>query len=94
MADVIHCCAQMRDRLADGETAIRYWSKFREYGIPVLDRGDSAILIQFCPWCGVSLPESLRTKWFDRLERLGLDIDDPNVPAAMQSAAWWRNDDL
>ena len=89
----VHCCDQMRDRLADGETAIRYWPKFREYGIPVLDGGDSVITIRFCPWCGVRLPESLRMEWFDRLERLGLEPDDPAVPAAMQTAEWWRQND-
>ncbi len=88
----IHCCDEMRDRLDDNETAIRYSPKFREYGIPVLDGGDSFITIQFCPWCGTSLPKSLRTEWFDRLERLRLDIDDPAVPAALLTDEWWRND--
>jgi hypothetical protein len=66
-----HCCDQMKDRLADNQTAIQYWPKFREYRIPVLDGGDSVITIQFCPWCGIRLPKSLRTEWFDRLDGSG-----------------------
>lgn len=87
-----HCCQQMADRLVDGETAIRYVLKFRESGIPVLDGGESFIIIQFCPWCGNRLPESLRSEWFDRLEQMGLELDNPETPAAaMRTAEWWRS---
>ena len=89
-----HCCEQMRDRLADGETAIWYLPKYREYGIPALDGGgNSMIVIRFYPWCGVRLPKSLRRQWFDRLDQLGLEPNDPNVPAAMLTDAWWKQNE-
>ena len=34
---------------------------------------DVSITINFCPWCGTQLPESLRDRWFEELELLGKD---------------------
>ena len=82
--DFRHCCDQMTDRLADGETAIKYIPKFREYGIPVLDGGSSVIEIAHCPWCGSPLPGSLRDTWFDTVG----DVENP--PAEFRTDAWWR----
>ena len=59
----------MASNLQSGETAIRFIPKFKEYGIPVLDGGESFIVIQFCPWCGKKLPDSRREQYFDELER-------------------------
>ena len=85
-----HCCKMMSTNLETGETAIRYSPKFREYGIPVLDDGDSYIVIAHCPWCGSQLPTSLRDRWFEQLEKLGLDIDDPRMPEALRTDEWWK----
>jgi hypothetical protein len=81
----------MMDRnLREGEPAIRYDPKFREYGIPVLDGGSSTIKIMFCPWCGQKLPESFRDKWFEVLASKNLELDDPAIPEDMLSDAWWK----
>jgi hypothetical protein len=80
----------MESNLREGETAIRYEAKLREYGIPVLDGGSSTIKIEFCPWCGQKLPDSLRGKWFDALESRNLEPNDPAIPAEMLSDAWWQ----
>jgi hypothetical protein len=80
----------MERNLREGETAIRYDAKFREYGIPVLDGGSSMIKIMFCPWCGQKLPESFRDKWFEVLASKNLDLDDPAIPQDMLSDAWWK----
>jgi hypothetical protein len=64
---------------------------FREYGLLVHDGGESIIVIEYCPWCGVRLPESLRDEWFDQLEGLGVDPDCENVPEAFLIDAWWRS---
>ncbi|MCJ8167147.1 hypothetical protein MKJ04_20065 [Pontibacter sp. E15-1] len=57
------------------DTPILYVNKFNEYGIKIMDGGNSSIKIQYCPWCGERLPESKRDQWFDELESLG--INDP-----------------
>jgi hypothetical protein len=85
-----HCCEMMGRNLREGETAIRYYPKFREYSIPVLDGGDSSIQISFCPWCGHSLPPSLRQEWFGLLEARGLEAGDPAIPDDLSSDDWWR----
>ena len=39
---------------------LEYNERFDEYGLIIHDGGSSALLIQFCPWCGTKLPESKR----------------------------------
>ena len=73
----------------------RFLFKFNEYGIPIHDGENgkitSYIKIQYCPWCGKKLPDSLREKWFDELEKLG--YDDPlndDIPEKFKSDKWYR----
>jgi len=67
-----HCCEDMRretekvcephpDRFACPDCLIHYSPRWQEYGIIVHDGGSSSVCIRFCPWCGASLPTSLRT---------------------------------
>jgi hypothetical protein len=63
----MHCCNAIADHLTDG-TALVHVPKFREYGIRVLDGGSSFIILEFCPWCGTRLPESLRDRGFESVE--------------------------
>lgn len=81
----------MDEAISAGETCLVYNPKFREYGLSVLDGGTSYILITFCPWCGTKLPQPLRDEWFDRLERMGLEPNDPQIPEDMQTDAWWKS---
>ena len=87
---VSHCCEEMTRHLAEGELAVTYSARFREYGIKILDGGSAAQLITYCPWCGAKLPSSLRDDWFDIVEGLGLEAGDPQIPDEMSSAAWWK----
>ncbi|WP_399449174.1 DUF6980 family protein [Streptomyces sp. WAC01280] len=50
--------------------------------------GTSSITIDFCPWCGRRLPESQRDRWFDELERRGIDPWEDEVPAEFQDDGW------
>ena len=84
------CCEQLQKHAEDQEVAIVNNRRFREYGIRVLDGGTSVIRIKHCPWCGRELPESLRMAWFSRLEKLGLEVGDPDMPEEMKSDAWWK----
>lgn len=85
-----HSCAEMARHLGEGDVAIRYSDRFREYGIRILDGGTAIQVIHHCPWCGARLPGSLRDQWFDMLEQLGLEPGDPQIPEEMLSAAWWH----
>ncbi|WP_376563835.1 DUF6980 family protein [Streptomyces sp. NPDC056178] len=52
------------------------------------DEDASSITIDFCPWCGRRLPESQRDRWFDELERRGIDPGEDEVPAEFQDDRW------
>jgi hypothetical protein len=70
---------------------ITYVEKFREYGIPVCDGGDSYITIGYCPWCSKKLPSSLREEWFDLIDNLGFeDPNDEQIPIEYKTDTWWR----
>jgi hypothetical protein len=83
------CCAQMQDALNEAEVPLIWIPKFREVGIRVLDGGDSYILIQFCPWSGNKLPESLRSEWFAELERRNIDPYGETIPAEFLDERWY-----
>lgn len=81
----------MQKHLDAGEVAIRYSPKFREYGIAILDGGSATQDISYCPWCGAALPPSLRDSWFDTLEEMGLEPEDPQIPDELKDDRWWRS---
>ena len=85
-----HCCEAMSSHLAHGSLHIRYWPRYREYGITYNDSGPSIQLIHFCPWCGSKLPGSVRDEYFDALDRRGLEPGDPGIPAEFKTEEWWR----
>ncbi len=73
------------------DTPIFYSSKFDEYGLKILDGGNSKITIEFCPWCGQKLPTSKRDRWFDELKKLG--VKDPwteTLPDKYLTDQWYR----
>ena len=78
----------------DDETAITYNPKMREFGLPVLDGGSSVIAISHDPWSGEALPSSLRHRWFDDLEALGLDPSEDEIPLKYQAEDWWLEEGL
>ncbi|MDM8532019.1 hypothetical protein QUF63_12680 [Anaerolineales bacterium HSG25] len=85
-----HCCKEMEFHLQEGEVALLYLPKFREYGIQILDGGSSFQEIYYCPWCGKKLPSSLRDQWFNQIEALGHEWGDEDIPAKYLSSEWWR----
>jgi len=97
-----HCCDQMKyastldcdqhqDEFSCPDVLILYLEKFDEYGIIIRDGGCSFSMINYCPWCGVNLPESKRDLWFDTLEKLG--FDDPteqDIPEEFNTGKWYQ----
>jgi hypothetical protein len=83
------CCDQMQHALESQEIPIAYISKFREYGIRVLDGGPSFIRLNFCPWCSKKLPGSLRETWFHRLDALGIDPAKDAIPPEFSDDRWY-----
>jgi hypothetical protein len=91
------CCNSMSEHLAhctskNNDCYINYIAVFDEYGIPIHDGGSSYIVIQYCPWCGSSLPDSKRESWFDELEKLGINkpFEHPSIPEEFKDSTWWR----
>ena len=91
----IHCCREMAHHLSGGELAVSYTPYLREYGIDYRHKPDSVQIIRFCPWCGKSLPHSLREAWGESLDKIGLfdpfGNDRESVPIEYWSDAWWRD---
>ncbi|WMB71375.1 hypothetical protein RA178_13105 [Shewanella oncorhynchi] len=97
-----HCCQEMeekltftckvhRDEFECPDSIIRYTPKFDEYGLIIHDGGSSSILINYCPWCGVKLPESKRDLWFDTLEQLGFDSPtEQEIPSEFKGSLWYE----
>ena len=64
---------------------------FDEYEIANRHGDSSVTTIQYCPWCGVKLPESKRDRWFEELEAKG--FDDPanqDIPDDYKTGAWYK----
>jgi hypothetical protein len=78
------------ESLADESVPLIYIGKYREYGILYVDGGTSFGLIDYCPFCGVRLPQGLREEWFETLDSLGVEPDDSSVPTEMTDETWWR----
>ena len=81
----------MRSIIEANETALAYHPRYREYSIAYED-SESVQLIEFCPFCGAKLPDSLRDEYFDRLDALGIEPFSDDVPPDMRDDTWWRSD--
>ena len=94
-----HCCASMQREIEDSDIGLSYDSRFREYRIACRrTRGHIIKVLRFCPWCGRRLPRSLRNRWFQTLEALGIREpwfeDRRRIPKEFRSDLWWRDDTM
>jgi hypothetical protein len=90
MSTYLHCCAELKKAIEDPDIPVQFISKFREYGVNVLDGGSSYLQISNCPWCGTSFPKSLRNEWFDSLESKGIDpMDVEAIPVTYRDERWY-----
>lgn len=72
------------------DTPIYFVRKFGEYGLKIYDGGSSFFVIKHCPWCGEKLPESMRDRWFEEVEKLGIDPWTDEVPEKYRTDEWYR----
>lgn len=86
MSDSRFCCDQMAQQVAD--KVVRFDERYVQYDLTVRDDGEVLQQIDFCPWCATRLPESLREKWFDELEAMGIDPMRDPIPEPYQSSEW------
>jgi len=74
-----HCCSKMRK-------AVNFSCDIHKN---MYDCRTSSILIKFCPFCGKKLPNSKRNKWFNKMEKLGIDINKDKIPKIYLNFGWW-----
>lgn len=97
-ADETFCCAEMRHAITfscyqhdspfDCADALVIHNRvFDEYGLIVHDGGASYVLIKRCPWCGTTLPDSQRDRWFDETDQFG-EGDGDALPERYLTDAW------
>ncbi len=78
------------------DSPFHYSPKTREWSIKLGEfwKYDSweCLGMQFCPFCGYKFPESLRNKYFEELEVLGIDhwMEPEKVPEEYKSDKWWN----
>jgi hypothetical protein len=89
-----HCCLTMDRELARGDALLYYSLRFREYGVKI-PKSTGGMLMDYCMFCGKKLPISVRSKWFDILEKeYGLEWPDSKdkkkVPKDFWTDEWWK----
>ena len=94
-----HCCFIMDysvDKSNPQNISPTFYSpKFREYYLEATI-GPGGRQINFCPYCGATLPQGLSDIWFDVLEKeYGLDNpagpeQEKKVPAEFKTDEWWK----
>lgn len=94
-----HCCDAMTEMVTDKGSRIGFIPKYREYYVE--RNGTTSIhSLDYCPWCGAKLPESLREAWFDTLKN-EYALDDPwdheqekLIPQEFNTNEWWKKRSL
>lgn len=86
-AEPFQPCDQLLFLVGEEDFPLIYKPKYRQYGILYFDQR-SYVRIEFCPFCGQKLPESLRDEYFARLEEMGLSLE--NAPPEMRTDEWWN----
>ena len=91
-----HCCENMTDVLLENRLYIGYNPKFREYFVNRKDDKMIVFGLIYCPWCAKKLPISVRSQWFEALEKeYGLDDpwsdeQDKLLPEEFKTDEWWK----
>jgi hypothetical protein len=73
----------------DPSRPVVYDLVFDEYQLATAAWPLGSVVLTYCPWCGVALPDSKRNRWYDALDAAGIEPDDPALDARYRSDAWW-----
>jgi hypothetical protein len=91
-----HCCFDLDSILSPDEVApynVKYNSRYREYYLKSLE-GPYIRTIDYCPWCGAELLKSLRDVWYDVMDTLNINPNNPTekkqIPEEFQTDEWWK----
>jgi hypothetical protein len=103
-----YCCEKMEYQtvpynerfIAPQDRVVIYHEESRDYGIK-LDREyiGYQVSIEYCPWCGSKLPDSLNLEWCEAVKQdLGIeDVDAEEwakLPEKYKTEQWWREKGL
>jgi hypothetical protein len=86
----VACCEMLCTTLDDSTIPVIFIAKLREYGVSVMDGGASYIRMKYCPWCGKSFPESLRSRWLTEIRKLGFEPGDKGIPREYLDDRWYK----
>jgi len=94
----MHCCEQMEIELISTFQLLNYSAKVREYSFAI-PNSSTCMLLDYCVFCGMHLPDSLRYEWFWFLEYVykidgSLDEDNQNIPKDFLTDEWWKSRNL
>ncbi len=84
----VHPCEQMAHAISEPGSVVTYWSANREFGLYYV-KSNSIQEMRFCPFCGTTLPLSLRDLRYDELQKLGLEPYE--APPEFRDDRWWRD---
>jgi hypothetical protein len=90
----LHHCLELCSELLNDGSLLHYSPKYREYGLRI-PKTTGYMLMNFCMFCGKKLPESVRDKWFDILEKeyeleSPMEQDKKKVPRDFWTDEWWK----
>jgi hypothetical protein len=94
----LHCCNRMDFEILGNAKVLFYSAKVREYNF-VIPNSSVVIANNYCVFCGVKLPDSLRYEWFWFLQseyglNNPLNCDLNTIPAEFLTDEWWKKRDL
>jgi len=89
-----HCCDHMVYALEDYQKLLNYDAKYREYGLKIPGH-TGCLIMDYCPFCGVKLPSSLRKQWGytlrnDYLLEDPIEKDKSKIPQEFLTDQWWK----
>jgi|TARA_R110001583_G_scaffold46611_1_gene146190 hypothetical protein len=92
-----HLCRNLSDAMEDIRVMICYIPWTREYGIRRLavdrlkdEHPVRMVKIDFCPWCGEKLPDSLKQEWQRQIAIAGHSPNDEDLPGKFLTDTWWK----
>lgn len=94
----LHSCKKMNQFLNDQRIPLSYLSIFNEYALQLKRSTMIHEPINYCPWCGCTLPKSLRQKFIKTVneatsiqaKKITKIITKKNLPAEFKTQEWWK----